>query len=112
MSDFTIRDMLRNEPFREEMEELSKDVKLGDIWQAFVAGRSVTSEDARQVMTDLLVASEYFNVAPPDATGDVLQRREGKRELMARILFLSDLPSSAITRARRDVLNELQTMQR
>ena len=111
MSDFTIRDMLQNEQFVSEMTELDREVKLGECWQAFMAGRSVTSDQANRMIVDLLVSSEYFNTAPPDATGDQLQRREGKRELMARILFLSDLPSSAITRARRDVLNELQTMQ-
>src|ERR1044072_6701771 len=111
MTDFTIRDMLQNEDFVAEMTELDREVKLGECWQAFMTGRSVTQEQANRMLVDLLVFSEYFNTAPPDATGDMLQRREGKREWMARILFLSDLPSSAITRARRDVLNELQQQQ-
>lgn len=111
MSDFSIRDMLQNEEFAAEMTELDREVKLGECWQAFLAGRSVTQEQANRMLVDLLIASEYFMTAPPDATGDYLQRREGKRELMARILFLSDLPSSAITRARRDVLNVLQETQ-
>lgn len=111
MSEFTIRDLLQNEDFREEMTELNNGVQLGECWQAFMAGRSVTSEQARAMITDLLITSEYFNIAPPGATGDDLQRREGKREVMARILFLSDLPNSAITRARRDVLDQLQGMQ-
>lgn len=108
MTDYTIRDMLLNDDFKAEMTDLDKDVKLGECWQAFFAGRSVTAEEAKRMFTDLLLASEYFNTASPDATGDQLLRREGKRDLMARILYLSDLPSSAITRARRDVLDELQ----
>lgn len=111
MSDYTIRDMLTSESFVAEMTELDKEIKLGECWRAFMAGRGVTSDEAQRMMTDLLLTSEYFNTAPPDATGDMLQRREGKRELMARILFLSDLPGSAITRARRDVLDELQKQQ-
>lgn len=111
MSDYSIRDMLSNPAFADEMQELDQDVKLGDIWRALLAGRSVSSDEAHRLLVDLLLASDYFNTAPPDATGNDLLRREGKRDLMARILFLSDLPGSAITRARRDVLDELQRSQ-
>ncbi len=111
MSEFSIRDMLANDDFRAEMTELDHEVKLGEIWRAFLAGRSVTADEANRVLVDLLLTSDYFTTAPPDATGDQLQRREGKREVMARVLFLSDLPSSVITRARRDVLDELQRQQ-
>lgn len=109
--DFSIRDMLQNEAFREEMTTLESDIKLGECWRAFMAGRSVTADEADRMVRDLLLVSEYFDIAPPGVAADVLQRREGKRELMARILFLSDLPGSAITRLRRDHLDELQKEQ-
>lgn len=109
--EFSIRDMLLNDGFRSEMQSLDGDIKLGEAWRSFMAGRSVTSEEANAMLRDLLMTSEYFDIAPPEASAAMLQRREGKRELMARILFLSDLPGSVITRLRRDVLDELQKTQ-
>lgn len=108
--DYTMQDILQPGPYREALEDLRQDVKLGELWQTFLAGRSVTSEEAQLMIVDLLLTSQYFEIAPPGATGDMLQRREGARELMGRILFLADLPSSYITKLRRDALDGLQKL--
>lgn len=108
--DYSTRDIMQEGPFRESVNELRKDVALGDLWRTFMAGRSVTSEEAQLMIVDLLMTSQYFEIAPPGTTGEALQRREGARELMGRILFLADLPSSYITRLRRDALDELQKL--
>lgn len=104
----TPREMMQADPaFAAEMRHLRDEVKLGEAWRRILDGKG-SREDVALAFTDLMLETGYFGVAPPDATGDMLQRREGKREVMARILFLSDLPSSAITKLRRDALDELQ----
>jgi hypothetical protein len=109
---YSTREMLQQDKdFRKHITSLRDEVKLGEIWRAFMEGRSITSEEAKLVMLDLFMESQYFETAPAGATGDMLQRREGKREVMARILFLSDLPGSVITRMRRDALDALQKME-
>lgn len=111
MESYSTRELLQyNDDFRRHVKSLADDVKLGECWRAMMEGRSVTSEQAKAMILDLLMESQYFETAPAGATGDMLQRREGKREVMARILFLSDLPGSAITRMRRDALDVLQQM--
>src|SRR5687768_9784565 len=105
---YSVRELVHNsEQFREEMEKLRDEVRLGEAWRAIMDGKG-SSEDGRLVFLDLLLETEYFGVAPPNASGDMLQRREGARGVMARILFLADLPSSFITKLRRDALDELQ----
>lgn len=112
MIELSAREMLtRDGDYLAQTQALRDEVKLGEAWRNFMAGRSVTAEEATAMMTDLLLASGYYEVAPPDATADMLQRREGKREVMARILFLSDLPGSHITKLRRDALDELQKIE-
>lgn len=111
MDGYSPRELIYNDgAFRNAMRQLNDDVKLGQAWQAILNGRG-TKEEVRACFIDLLLETGYFGVAPPDATGDMLQRREGKREVMARILFLADLPSSAITQLRRDALDELQKLE-
>lgn len=108
--DYTMRDVMQPGPFRNHVEELRVDNALGELWRTFMAGRSVTSEEAKLMIVDLLMTSQYFEIAPPGTSGETLQRREGARELMGRILFLADLPSSYITKLRRDALDELQKL--
>lgn len=111
MEQLTQREMLSNDPaFYSEMRKLRDEVRLGDAWRAIMDGKG-SADDARLAITDLLIETEYFGVAPDDTPDRVLQRREGKRGVMARILFLADLPSSAITKLRRDALDELQKME-
>lgn len=108
MQDFSQREMIYREPsFKAHVDELKKAVDLGEAWQAIFEGRG-SKEQGQLVLVDLMLETGYFGVAPPDATGDMLQRREGKREVMARIFFLADMPSSFITKLRRDALDELQ----
>lgn len=107
----TTGDMMRNPQFRSYVSQLASDVELGNIWNAFLNGRSVTSQEAEKVMLDLIVQSGYFEIAPDGATPDALQRREGRREIAGRIFFLADLPFSYITRARRGALDLLQKME-
>lgn len=105
---FTQRELIYRDPsFAKHVSDLKNAVELGEAWRNVFEGRG-TKEDGQRVLVDLLLESGYFGVAPPDATGDMLQRREGKREIMARIFFLADMPSSFITKLRRDALDELQ----
>jgi hypothetical protein len=109
---YTARELLqRSDEFRAHVAELRDDVKLGEIWQTLIAGRSVTSQEAELLITDILLTAGYFEIAPDDVPGHVLQRREGKREVAARILFLADLPGSYITKLRRQALDELQKLE-
>lgn len=103
-------DLLDNEAFRLHVKTLADDVKLGEIWNAFLNGRSVTKQEAELVMLDLFLASGFFEVAPDNTSADMLQRREGRREIAGRIFFLADLPFSYITQARRQALDALQRM--
>lgn len=108
--DYTARDMLKNEDTRTAVQALADEVRLGEIWRAILSGHGATADEASIALVDLLLTSDYFTTAPTEATGEQLQRREGRREVMARILYLSDLPSSRITKLRRDLLDELQKL--
>ena len=112
METYTAREMLqRDQALLTETQALARDNRLGEVWRAILSGHGANAEDASALLVDLLLHSDFFTTAPPDATGEQLQRREGRREVMARILFLSDLPSSHITKLRRDLLDELQKAQ-
>lgn len=104
----TTADLLNNPQFRHSVRALASDVTLGNIWNAFLNGRSVTKEEAELVLLDILATSGFFEIAPDSTSAEVLQRREGRREIAGRIFFLADLPFSYITKARRDALDELQ----
>lgn len=106
----TTTDLLNNPQFRHAVRALADDVKLGNIWNAFLNGRGVTKEEAELVMLDLLVTSGFFEIAPDSTSAEVLQRREGRREIAGRIFFLADLPFSYITKARQQALDALQKM--
>lgn len=80
--------------------------RLSSAWQAFSRG-AASAEDYELIMCDLMELTEFFYVAQPDASGEALQRREGRREVMARILFLLDRPASYMTELRRAALDEL-----
>jgi hypothetical protein len=109
--EYSVRELIHRDPaLRTYVTELKEQVELGAAWRAILDGKG-SKEQAQLVMTDLALETGYFGVAPPDATGDMLQRQEGRRGVMARILFLADLPSSAITQLRRDALDELQRLE-
>lgn len=93
-----------------QVKELQKCVKLGEAWRAFIEGHA-SREQAQLILVDLVLETGYFGVAPPDAKGEDLLRREGRRDVMTRIMFLSDMPSSYITKLRRDALDELQKLE-
>lgn len=80
--------------------------KLSEAWRAMARGGG-SPEDFELAMSDLLETTEFFYVAGQDASGDSLLRREGRREVMARILFLLDYPVSYMTELRRAALDEL-----
>lgn len=81
--------------------------RLTQAWQAFQRG-AASKEDADLILADLAKTSEYFMIAGPDADGASLMRREGKREVMGRILFLLDLPFSYMDELRRAASDEAQ----
>lgn len=101
----TARQLLGKDAGEEEIID-----RLTDAWNAFVEGRA-SREDAEVILTDLASESEFFYIAPPDATGDHLKYREGKRALYGRILFLLDRPTSFMEAVRRAALDELQLAQ-
>lgn len=80
--------------------------RLSAAWNAIATGDSST-EDFELVMSDLAEQSEYYFIAPAGSTGEELMRREGKRELMARVIYLLDRPTSFMQELRRAALDEL-----
>ena len=84
-----------------------REARLSSAWQAIASGKG-SKEDADLVLADLAETSEFYYVADPEATPTQLMRREGRREVMARILFLLDLPASYMTELRQAALDELQ----
>jgi hypothetical protein len=112
MDGYSTRELLMNDgAFRAQVRQLNDEVKLGKAWRGIFQGHGVTGDEAKAVLTDLIIESEYFAVSPPGTSTEMLHRREGKREVIARILFLLDLPSSFITELRRDALDELQKLE-
>lgn len=87
-----------------------EEARLAEAWASIMKGRG-SPEDAELVMQDLADASGYFYLSPPGSSADELQRREGAREVYARILFLLDLPMSYIGELRRVALDQLQASQ-
>lgn len=87
-----------------------KEQRLVSAWQAIRGGRG-SQEDAELVFADLADFTDYFAIAPGDATGDQLMRREGARAVMARILFLLDGDTGFIGELRRAALDELARAQ-
>lgn len=85
----------------------TRNERLSEAWQAFVRG-AASKEDADLIMADLASVTGYFFVSEPGATGDALLRNEGRRDVMARILFLLDLPFSYMTELRRAASDEHQ----
>ena len=81
--------------------------RLSKAWNAILNGKG-SKEDAEFVLADLSEISEFYYIADPAATGEALLRREGRREVMARILFLLDRPRSFIEELRRVAQDELQ----
>lgn len=111
IEDYSPREMIyRSDEFKSYVAKLKKEVDLGVAWRNIFEGKA-TREEGQRVLVDLILESGYLGVAPPNATGDMLLRQEGRREIMARIFFLADLPSSAITKLRRDALDELQKIE-
>jgi hypothetical protein len=112
MDGYSTRELLANDAtFRSQVKQLHDEVALGKTWRNIFSGHGVTTDAAKAALTDLVIESEYFAVAPPGTSTEMLHRREGKREVIARILFLLDLPSSFITELRRDALDELQKLE-
>ena len=82
------------------------EARLSSAWTALSKGDG-SAEDFELAFTDLAEQSEYFFIAAPGAEADELLRREGKRELFARILYLLDRPGSFMTELRRAALDEM-----
>ncbi|MFA7602555.1 MAG: hypothetical protein WCY29_06060 [Novosphingobium sp.] len=85
----------------------ARNVRISEAWRNFQRG-AASREDADIILADLAKQSEYFLIADPAADGAALLRREGKREMMARILFLLDLPFSYMDELRRAASDEMQ----
>lgn len=86
---------------------VARQQRLTAAWQAFQRG-AASKEDADLILADLAKVTEYFFVAADDASGPDLLRREGRRDVMARILFLLDLPFSYMDELRRGASDEMQ----
>lgn len=89
---------------------IQQDVRLTEAWQAFSRGRA-SQEDYEIIMTDLANFTGYFAIAEDAVPGDVLQRYEGKRAVMAHILYSLDAGSGIIGELRRAALDELARQQ-
>lgn len=77
-----------------------RDERLSQAWHAFVTG-GASREDADLIMGDLAVFTGFMQVSDIAATDAELRRFEGRRDVMARILFLLDMPMSYMTELRR-----------
>lgn len=79
---------------------------LHEAWKALQGGHG-GADDFELVLNDLAEFTEYYFVAPPGTSGDVLVRREGARAVFARILFLLDVPMTTLGEWRKAALVEL-----
>lgn len=91
-------------PAEKRTQETRND-RLSQAWNAFVRG-AASKEDADLIMSDLAKYSEFFFTASDDVELRQLMRREGRRDVMGRILFLLDLPFTYMTELRRAALDE------
>lgn len=82
-----------------------RDDRLAQAWHAFVSGRA-GREDADLIMGDLAMFTGFMQVSDVGATDAELRRFEGRRDVMARILFLLDMPMSHMTELRRAAADE------
>lgn len=107
----TSRTLLRRGERREQPNGENKwEDRLSEAWRAIQTGDG-SREDFEVIMSDLAEQTEFFYVADPSASGEALLRREGRREIMSRILFLLDRPVSYMTELRRAALDELTITQ-
>lgn len=80
--------------------------RLASAWNAISTGDG-SAEDFELALVDLAEQSDFFYIAPGGTSGDELLRREGRREVFARILYLLDKPGSFMTEIRKAALDEL-----
>lgn len=80
--------------------DLKVEEELSQAWQAIFEGRG-SREDAELAFSDLAAYSGYFSVSPSGTSGEQQLRAEGRRDVMARIIFLLDLPFTRMTELRR-----------
>ena len=81
-------------------------VRLHEAWAALARGGG-SREDFELAIGDLAEQSDYYYIAQPDATPESLMRREGRRELFARILYLLDVPKDVMAEWHAAALVEL-----
>lgn len=81
--------------------------RLSSAWLAILNGNG-SKEDADLAMGDLVSFSGLYTVTPEGTPSELLQRLEGRKEFILRILFLCDVPSSYMNDLRRASLDELQ----
>lgn len=87
-----------------------RDIRLEQAWVALLGGKG-SKEDADLAMADLADYTGYYAVAPEGTSTEMMHRFEGRRDVMARILFLLDNPTSYSADLRRAALDELQISQ-
>lgn len=80
-------------------------VTLVEAWKRLSTGHA-SVDDFEIAMADLAAYSGVFAVTPFDASDAELRHREGRRDLMARILFLVGLSSEAMTALREAAAQE------
>jgi hypothetical protein len=90
---------------------VDREKHLGSVWRAFKEGRGVSKDDAGLVLADLAEFTEFYFTAGDDVTPEQLLRREGRRDVMGRILFLLNFDMSFIQELQSAALDELQTTQ-
>ena len=83
------------------MTEDEKLVYLGSCWEAFMAGRGVTKDDAEAMMADLADVSGYYHVPDIGTPSEDLHNYSGRRAVFARILLLSSVTTAVQNRMRR-----------
>ncbi len=86
----------------------AREEHLSSVWRALIEGRGATKEDFELILSDLAEESGFFYTAPVNTPGEQLQRLEGRRDVMGRILFLLDYDFTIINELRRAALVELQ----
>jgi hypothetical protein len=85
----------------------AREMHLATVWRALIEGRGANKDDFELLLADLSEFTGFFFTAADTVTNEQLQRMEGRREVMGRILYLLDFEFSIINELRRAALTEL-----
>ena len=99
----TTRDLF-NGQYKRDSDEI--EARLSEAVRAVKEGRG-SALDGELFFGELMYTSGYFSVAPAGTSDSELQRREGARDVFARILYLLDISLDQVDEYHKASLVEL-----